>query len=152
MFSSDDRAFMQEALNLAIEAEQNQEVPVGAIIVKDNEIIGKGRNKIIFDQDVSSHAEIVAIRDASKNISNYRLNNCKMYVTLEPCHMCAKAIIDARIDEVVFATCEPKSGSLVSIDNFFERVTLNHKVIFQMGLLEKESSNILKGFFEERRD
>ena len=151
MFLDSDIAFMKEALNLAIEAEQNQEVPVGAVIVKDNKIIGKGRNKIIFDQDISSHAEIVAIRDASKNISNYRLNNCKMFVTLEPCHMCAKAIVDARIDSVIFAASEPKSGSLVSVDNFFERISLNHRVTFEMGLLEKESSDLLKSFFKARR-
>jgi len=151
MFSDSDIAFMKEALSLAIEAEQNQEVPVGAVIVKDNKVIGKGRNKIIFDQDISSHAEIVAIRDASKNISNYRLNNCKMFVTLEPCHMCAKAIVDARIDSVIFAASEPKSGSLVSVDNFFERISLNHRVRFEMGLLEKESSDLLKSFFKARR-
>lgn len=151
MFSDSDIAFMKEALSLAIEAEQNQEVPVGAVIVKDNKVIGKGRNKIIFDQDISSHAEIVAIRDASKNISNYRLNNCKMFVTLEPCHMCAKAIVDARIDSVIFAASEPKSGSLVSVDNFFERISLNHRVAFEMGLLEKESSDLLKSFFKARR-
>ena len=151
MFSDIDIAFMKEALSLAIEAEQNQEVPVGAVIVKDNKVIGKGRNKIIFDQDISSHAEIVAIRDASKNISNYRLNNCKMFVTLEPCHMCAKAIVDARIDSVIFAASEPKSGSLVSVDNFFERISLNHRVTFEMGLLEKESSDLLKSFFKARR-
>ena len=151
MFSDSDIAFMKEALSLAIEAEQNQEVPVGAVIVKDNKVIGKGRNKIIFDQDISSHAEIVAIRDASKNISNYRLNNCKMFVTLEPCHMCAKAIVDARIDSVIFAASEPKSGSLVSVDNFFERISLNHGVTFEMGLLEKESSDLLKSFFKARR-
>ena len=151
MFSDSDIAFMKEALSLAIEAEQNQEVPVGAVIVKDNKVIGKGRNKIIFDQDISSHAEIVAIRDASKNISNYRLNNCKMFVTLEPCHMCAKAIVDARIDSVIFAASEPKSGSLFSVDNFFERISLNHSVTFEMGLLEKESSDLLKSFFKARR-
>lgn len=151
MFSDSDIAFMKEALSLAIEAEQNQEVPVGAVIVKDNKVIGKGRNKIIFDQDISSHAEIVAIRDASKNIANYRLNNCKMFVTLEPCHMCAKAIVDARIDSVIFAASEPKSGSLVSVDNFFERISLNHSVTFEMGLLEKESSDLLKSFFKARR-
>ena len=151
MFSDSDIAFMKEALSLAIEAEQNQEVPVGAVIVKDNKVIGKGRNKIIFDQDISSHAEIVAIRDASKNIANYRLNNCKMFVTLEPCHMCAKAIVDARIDSVIFAASEPKSGSLVSVDNFFERISLNHRVTFEMGLLEKESSDLLKSFFKARR-
>ena len=151
MFSDSDISFMKEALSLAIEAEQNQEVPVGAVIVKDNKVIGKGRNKIIFDQDISSHAEIVAIRDASKNISNYRLNNCKMFVTLEPCHMCAKAIVDARIDSVIFAASEPKSGSLVSVDNFFERISLNHRVAFEMGLLEKESSDLLKSFFKARR-
>ena len=151
MFSDSDIAFMKEALSLAIEAEQNQEVPVGAVIVKDNKVIGKGRNKIIFDQDKSSHAEIVAIRDASKNIANYRLNNCKMFVTLEPCHMCAKAIVDARIDSVIFAASEPKSGSLVSVDNFFERISLNHSVTFEMGLLEKESSDLLKSFFKARR-
>ena len=151
MFSDSDIAFMKEALSLAIEAEQNQEVPVGAVIVKDNKVIGKGRNKIIFDQDISSHAEIVAIRDASKHIANYRLNNCKMFVTLEPCHMCAKAIVDARIDSVIFAASEPKSGSLVSVDNFFERISLNHSVTFEMGLLEKESSDLLKSFFKARR-
>ena len=100
-----------------------------AIIVKDNEVIGSGHNQVIHTKNVTSHAEINAIIDASKNTNNYRLNNAKMYVTLEPCHMCAKAIIDARIDEVIFAAPEPKTGSIISIDNIYERIKFNHKTI-----------------------
>lgn len=129
----------------------NNEVPVGAIIVKDNEVIGSGRNRVIHTNNVTSHAEINAIIDASKNTNNYRLNNAKMYVTLEPCHMCAKAIIDARIDEVIFAAPEPKTGSIISIDNIYERIKFNHKTSYKYGLLMNESSNLLKKFFKTKR-
>ena len=97
MFSSKDKLFMERAFELAVESFDDQEVPVGAVIVKDGKIIGEGKNKVISKNDVTSHAEINALRDASKNTNNYRLNECSMYVTLEPCHMCAKAAIDARI-------------------------------------------------------
>ena len=151
MFSDQDRSFMEMALDEAQLSFNNNEVPVGAIIVKDNEVIGSGRNRVIHTNNVTSHAEINAIIDASKNTNNYRLNNAKMYVTLEPCHMCAKAIIDARIDEVIFAAPEPKTGSIISIDNIYERIKFNHKTSYKYGLLMSESSNLLKKFFKTKR-
>tara|TARA_B100001250_G_C19813514_1_gene796992 strand:+ start:606 stop:1061 length:456 start_codon:yes stop_codon:yes gene_type:complete len=151
MFSSKDKFFMKRAIQLAKESFDEEEVPVGAVIVKDEKIIGEGKNKVIFKNDVTSHAEINAIRDASKNIKNYRLNGCSMYVTLEPCHMCAKAAVDARLSSIIFATLEPKSGSIVSIDNFLDKKMLNHSVNFRYGLMEQESSKLLKEFFQLRR-
>ena len=151
MFSDQDRSFMEIALDEAQLSFNDNEVPVGAIIVKDNEVIGSGHNQVINTNNVTSHAEINAIIDASKNTNNYRLNNAKMYVTLEPCHMCAKAIIDARIDEVIFAAPEPKTGSIISIDNIYERIKFNHKTSYKYGLLMNESSNLLKKFFKTRR-
>ena len=151
MFSDQDRSFMEMALDEAQLSFNDNEVPVGAIIVKDNEVIGSGHNQVIQTNNVTSHAEINAIIDASKNTNNYRLNNAKMYVTLEPCHMCAKAIIDARIDEVIFAAPEPKTGSIISIDNIYERIKFNHKTSYKYGLLMSESSNLLKKFFKTKR-
>jgi tRNA(adenine34) deaminase len=151
MFSSKDKLFMERAIELAKECFDEGEVPVGAVIVKDEKIIGVGKNKVIFENDVTSHAEINAIRDASKTIQNYRLNDCSMYVTLEPCHMCAKAAVDARMSSVIFATSEPKTGSIVSIDNFFDKKELNHNPKYQFGLLKEESSMLLKDFFRLRR-
>ena len=124
---------------------------VGAVIVKDGNIIGKGRNSVISNNDVSSHAEINAIRSASQNIGNYRLNGCSMFVTLEPCHMCAKAIVDARLKSLIFSAKEPKTGSILSIDSFLDNPALNHKVEYKFGLLEKESSDLLKDFFISKR-
>jgi tRNA(adenine34) deaminase len=151
MFSDQDRSFMEMALDEAQLSFNDNEVPVGAIIVKDNEVIGSGHNQVINTNNVTSHAEINAIIDASKNSNNYRINNAKMYVTLEPCHMCAKAIIDARIDEVIFAAPEPKTGSIISIDNIYERIKFNHKTSYKYGLLMSESSNLLKKFFKTKR-
>ena len=151
MFSEQDRSFMKMALDEAQLSFNDNEVPVGAIIVKDNEVIGSGHNQVINTNNVTSHAEINAIIDASKNTNNYRLNNAKMYVTLEPCHMCAKAIIDARIDEVIFAAPETKTGSIISIDNIYERIKFNHKTSYKYGLLMNESSNLLKKFFKTKR-
>jgi tRNA(adenine34) deaminase len=151
MFSSDDSSFMSLAIQEAEKAFASNEVPVGAIIVQEGKIIGKGRNRVIANQNVTAHAEINAIINASQNINNYRLNNTKMYVTLEPCHMCAKAIIDARIDEVIFAASEPKTGSIISIDNLLDRISFNHKVSYRHGLMKQESSKLLKDFFKKRR-
>tara|TARA_B100000902_G_scaffold24550_1_gene29547 strand:+ start:35 stop:490 length:456 start_codon:yes stop_codon:yes gene_type:complete len=151
MFSDQDRSFMEMALDEAQLSFNDNEVPVGAIIVKDNEVIGSGHNQVIQTNNVTSHAEINAIIDASKNTNNYRLNSAKMYVTLEPCHMCAKAIIDARIDEVIFAAPEPKTGSIISIDNIYKRIRFNHKTSYKYGLLMNESSNLLKKFFKTKR-
>ena len=151
MFSSQDKLFMQRAIELAKESFDDGEVPVGAVIVQNETIIGEGKNKVIFENDVTSHAEINAIRAASKKIKNYRLNDCSMYVTLEPCHMCAKAVVDARMSSVIFAASEPKTGSIISIDNFFDKKELNHNPAYQHGLLKDESSKLLKDFFRLRR-
>ena len=151
MFSELDRAFMQEAIELAKEAELNDEVPVGAVITLDNKIIGRGFNQVISLTDHTAHAEILAIKDASKTINNYRLKNTCMYVTLEPCHMCAKALIDARVSKLIFSTFEPKSGAITSIDNLYDK-PFNHNIEYQHGLLQAESSKILKEFFKARRN
>ena len=125
--------FMSKAMILAKRAFAYNEVPVGAIIVKDNKIIGSGFNQVIKKNSVSSHAEIIAINNASQFLNNYRLNNCDMYVTLEPCHMCSKAIVDARINCLYFGATEPKTGSIESIDKFLAREDLNHRVDFSGG-------------------
>ena len=150
-FSDQDRFFMESAMELAKDSFLEDEVPVGAVVVKENRIIGRGRNTVIADNDVSSHAEINALRSASKELNNFRLNGCSIYVTLEPCHMCAKAIVDARLDKIVFATKEPKTGSICSIDNFLENKALNHLVEFKYGLSEDISANLLKNFFKQKR-
>ena len=142
---------MQLAINEAKKARASNEVPVGAIIIKENKVIGAGFNSVIRDHSVTAHAEINAINAASIITKNYRLANCDLYVTLEPCHMCAKAIVDARIDNVYFAAFEPKTGSIVSIDNFFDKRFLNHKVNYASGLMQDESSKLLKDFFRARR-
>lgn len=151
IFSNEEKSFMQSALTKAKESFNHGEVPVGAVVVKDGEIIGEGRNNVISDQDVTSHAEINAIRAASKTIKNYRLNKCSIFITLEPCHMCAKAIIDARLESMIFATKEPKTGSIVSVDNLLDKEYLNHSVKYKFGLFEKEAADLLKNFFMLRR-
>ena len=142
---------MAEAINLAKLAFNSDEVPVGAIVVNNGEIIGRGFNQVIEKNSVSSHAEINAINEASQFIKNYRLKGCDIFVTLEPCHMCAKAIIDARIDTLYFGVNEPKTGSIESIDNFLDREDLNHKVLYSGGHMEEQSSNLLKKFFQSKR-
>jgi len=144
--------FMSEALNMADLAFKNNEVPVGAIIVKEGKIIGKGFNQVIQHHSVSSHAEINAIYDAGQTLQNYRLINCDLFVTLEPCHMCAKAIVDARINSLYFGAMEPKTGAIQSIDFFLDREDLNHKVKYSGGHIRKQSASLLKKFFQSRRN
>ena len=151
MLSEDINKFMLEALKMADIAFLNNEVPVGAIVVQDGIIIGKGFNQVISHSSVSSHAEINAINDASQNIKNYRLNNCDVYVTLEPCHMCAKAIVDARINSLYFGAHEPKTGAIESVDRFLDRDHLNHKVLFSGGHMQEQSSDLLRKFFQSKR-
>ena len=146
------KAFMEKSLDLARYSYSINEVPVGAIVTLDNKIIGEGFNSGITKNSPIYHAEINAINMACSTIRNFRLVNCVMYVTLEPCHMCAKAIIDARIDKVYFAAREPKTGSIVSIDNFFEKEYLNHHVAYEEGMMMKESSKLLKNFFSKLRN
>ena len=143
--------FMHAAIREAERARDHGEVPVGAVIVKNSKIIGTGFNTVIKDQSVSSHAEINAINHAGRVLKNYRLINCDLYVTLEPCHMCAKAIVDARIKNVVFATPEPKMGAIISIDSFFSKNFLNHKIDYAYGMLQHESAELLKNFFKNKR-
>jgi len=143
--------YMYEAINMARIAYNSDEVPVGAVIVKDERIIGRGSNRVISDQSVVSHAEINAINDACKNLENYRLKNCEIYITLEPCHMCTKAIVDARINHIYFGAAEPKTGAIHSIDTFLEKDHLNHKVSFSGGHMEALSTKLLRDFFQARR-
>ena len=142
---------MLEAMNMAEVAFANNEVPVGAIVVHNGEIIGRGFNQVIEKNSVSSHAEINAINQASQFLNNYRLNGCEMYVTLEPCHMCAKAIVDARINFLYFGANEPKTGAIESIDRFLNREDLNHNVVFSGGHMKDESSKLLRKFFKSKR-
>lgn len=143
--------YMSQAIKMAKNAYEEDEVPVGAIVVKDNRIIGKGFNKVIHKNSVTAHAEILAINSASQKINNYRLKGCEIYVTLEPCHMCAKAIMDARIDCLYFGAYEAKTGAIKSIDKFLDRSDLNHKVVYSGGHMQRESSELLKDFFQSKR-
>ena len=142
---------MKEAMKMAKLAFDNDEVPVGAVIVNNGEIIGRGFNQVIEKHSISSHAEINAINQASKFKKNYRLKNCDIYVTLEPCHMSAKAIVDARLSHLYYGTKEPKTGAIESIDKFLDREDINHHVVFSGGHMKDESSELLKKFFKSKR-
>ncbi len=142
---------MQHALTLAQKAKALGEVPVGAVIVRDNIVIGEGHNRPIAMHDPTAHAEIQAIRMATLKDKNYRLSNATLYITLEPCAMCAGAIIQARISRVVFGARDPKSGAAVSIFNILQNNALNHRVELTEGILANECGQILSEFFQERR-
>ncbi|MCY4050291.1 MAG: tRNA adenosine(34) deaminase TadA [Gammaproteobacteria bacterium] len=146
-----DIEFMSTAISLAKESLTLGEVPVGALIVKNNKIIGKGYNCLIRTQDPTSHAEIQAIRSAAKTLRNYRLNGCTLYVTLEPCIMCAGAILNARIERVVFAARDQRYGAAGSQLNLLESPFMNHRCLVEGGILTDQSSTMIKAFFEERR-
>ena len=142
---------MTLAFHEAYKALALDEVPVGAVIAKNGKVLGTGFNQVISENSVSSHAEINAINNASKNLKNYRLLDCDIYVTLEPCHMCAKAIVDARIKNLYFGALEPKTGAIVSVDNFLNHEYKLHKVSYDYGLLQEESSELLRNFFQLKR-
>ena len=146
-----DLLWMQRALDLARSAEQQDEVPVGAVIVIDNELIAEGSNSPIINNDVTAHAEIQAIRAACQKQCNYRLPNSTLYVTLEPCSMCAGAIIHARIERVVIAAKEPRAGAAGSAIDVLNNQKLNHRCNVEFGLCAEASANLLKGFFKRRR-
>lgn len=151
-FSPEDEAFMRQALALAREGEAMGEVPVGAVLVRNGEILGQGFNAPISCSDPTAHAEVMALRAASKRIVNYRLEDCTLYVTLEPCTMCVGALVHARVARVVFAAAEPKSGSLVSARRQLESGYYNHVFRFEGGLLADEAGQMLSQFFRQRRD
>ncbi len=146
-----DEDFMRAALELAQQAGQSGEVPVGAVVVKDGEIIGRGSNAPIGRHDPSAHAEMLALRDAAQRIGNYRLVDCELYVTLEPCLMCAGAIFHARIVRVIYGASDPKTGAAGSVLNLFEEQRLNHHASVVGGVLAAECGDVLSQFFAARR-
>ena len=143
--------FMREALELAREAARRGEVPVGAVVVADGEIVGRGFNQPISTNDPTAHAEIVALRDAARRLGNYRLTGCTLYVTIEPCQMCVGAMIHARVSKVVYGVREPKAGAIESAMRAHEHPSLNHRMAAEGGLLEEECRAAIQAFFEERR-
>ena len=146
-----DESFMREALTLAQRARDLGEVPVGAVVVKDGAIIGRGFNRPIASSDPTSHAEIIALREAAAHLKNYRLVDCELYVTLEPCMMCVGAMLHSRLKRVVFGALDPKTGACGSVINLPAEGKLNHHACFIGGVLADECSTLLKTFFREKR-
>lgn len=146
-----DQEWMHEAVKLAKHAASHQEVPVGAIVVLHDEVIGKGWNQPISKNDPSAHAEVLAMRDAAKNINNYRLLDTTVYVTLEPCLMCVGAMLHARIKKLVFGAYDPKTGAAGSVFNLLNNEQHNHQIQSAGGVLEQQCSELLKEFFQQRR-
>ncbi len=147
-----DEDWINYALGLARHAESIGEVPVGAVVVKDNEMIGEGWNQSITTHDPTAHAEIIALRDAAKKIGNYRLCDTTLYVTLEPCSMCAGAMIHSRIKRIVYGACDPKTGAAGTVFNLLNHEKLNHKVSCTTGVKADECGQLLSQFFKKRRD
>jgi tRNA(adenine34) deaminase len=147
----DDSGFMGLALDLAREAGAAGEVPVGALVVLEGEVIGRGFNQPIGRNDPTAHAEIMALRAAATRLGNYRLPGCTLYVTLEPCAMCAGAIMHARVGRVVFGARDPKTGAAGSVVDLFAENRLNHHTAVAGGVLEAECGGLLSGFFAARR-
>ena len=146
-----ENRFMKQALREAEKAYTKEEVPIGAVIVKDDKIIARAHNLRETNKQACAHAEILAIQKACKKLSAWRLEDCDMYVTLEPCPMCAGAIINARIKKIYFGAMDPKSGAVGSKLNLIEDYKFNHTVKVESGINEEDCSNILKNFFQELR-
>jgi len=147
-----DELFMKEALNEAYKAYKIKEVPVGAVIVRNGEIVGRGFNQKETQKDATLHAEISAIKDACGNLGGWRLPGCTMYVTLEPCSMCAGALVNARVERLVIGASDPKTGACGSVLNIVQEQKLNHQIDVQFGVLGKDCSDIIKTFFAELRN
>ena len=146
-----EKKFMKAALKEAKKAYEKLEVPVGAVIVKDGKIIARAHNLKETKYDTTKHAEILAIQKASKKLNSWRLIDCEMYVTLEPCSMCAGALINSRIKKVYIGASDQKTGAVGSVFNLLEDYTFNHKVEYEKGVMQEECENILKEFFKELR-
>lgn len=149
--SDSDQKWMRHALKLAAKAASLGEVPVGAVLVKDGEFVSEGWNQPIKGNDPTAHAEIIAIRQAAEKMANYRLPDTTLYVTIEPCSMCAGAIVHARISRVVFGAYEPRSGAAGSVINLLQNKQFNHQVELTSGMLAEECAQVLKEFFRQRR-
>lgn len=146
-----DRQYMQQAIEQAKLAATAGEVPVGAVLVRDGQVISTGFNQPIGNSDPSAHAEMMAIRSAAQSISNYRLPGSTLYVTLEPCAMCAGAILHARVDRVVFGALDPKTGAAGSVLDIFSEKSINHHTQVEGGVMDQECGQLLRDFFKERR-
>lgn len=151
LLMQDDETLMRTAIALANQAASNGEVPVGAIIVKDGEIIGRGSNAPIGLNDPSAHAEMLAIRDAAKTLGNYRLVDCTLYVTLEPCAMCAGVIQHARLSKLIYGASDLKTGACGSVISLMAETKLNHHTTVIGGVLADECGSLLSRFFKQRR-
>jgi len=149
--STDDAAWMRLALEQARIAAEAGEVPVGALVTKDGEIVGQGHNRNLLDNDPSAHAEIVALREAAARLGNHRLGGCEMFVTIEPCAMCAGALIHARLARLVYGASDPKAGAVASVLQVLNHPGLNHKIEVKCGVLEAECSTVLQTFFRSKR-
>ena len=150
-FAGDDERYMRRALELAAQAGAEGEVPVGAVLVRHGRIAGQGRNRMVEAEDPTAHAEIAALREACASEGNYRLPGAELFVTLEPCAMCAGALVLARLSRVVFATHDPRSGAAGSVFNVLDNAALNHRCELRSGLLAEESAELLRSFFRSRR-
>jgi len=148
---SNDQHFMQRAFELAQQAEKLDEIPVGAVVVYQGEIIGEGFNQSILLNDPSAHAEMIAIRQAGKHLNNYRLLECTLYVTLEPCPMCAGLLVHSRVKRLVYASPDLKTGAAGSAFNLVDSSQLNHQLIVNNGIMAEQCSELLSGFFKRRR-
>lgn len=149
--AEDDKLFMQRAFELAKKAEVLNEIPVGAVVVHQGKIIGEGYNKSILLNDPSAHAEMIAIRQAGQQLNNYRLLDCTLYVTLEPCPMCAGLLVHSRIKRLVFASKDLKTGAAGSAFDLLRNTKLNHRLTVDNGIMSDECSEMLSGFFKRRR-
>jgi len=149
--SGQDETFMRAALALAEDAARRGEVPVGAVVVRENEIVGRGANCPVAESDPAAHAEILALRDAGRALGNYRLPGCTLYVTIEPCVMCAGAIMHARIARVVYGARDPKTGACGSVVDLFSEPRINHHTEVTAGVLAEEAGGLLSQFFAARR-
>lgn len=142
---------MRQALELARQAGDAGEVPVGAVVVQNGVVVGRGYNQSVAGHDPTAHAEVVALRDAAQRLGNYRLPGCELYVTLEPCTMCAGALMHARVVRVIFGAADPKTGACGSVVNLFAETRLNHHAVVSGGVLADEASQLLRDFFARRR-
>lgn len=146
-----DKDWLNHALQLANVAAKQGEVPVGAVLVKEARLIAEGWNQPIGLHDPSAHAEMIALRQGAKHLQNYRLTGCTLYVTLEPCAMCAGAMIHARIERLVFGAYDPKAGAISSIFKIADTSALNHRIAWQGGIMADQCGELLQNFFKERR-
>lgn len=142
---------MQAALAEARLAAEAGEVPIGAVVTHEGAIVARSQNRVLRDNDPTAHAEIVALRAAAAALGNYRLNGCTLYVTLEPCAMCAGAMVHARVDRVVFAAADPKAGACGSVLEVLNHPRLNHQMLMERGILAEEAGELLRSFFREKR-